>query len=204
MTVLRLHILPAALVYVNTLMIQDVLAEPGWEHVLGPADYRGLTPLIWAPAAMHGGVQAQHEQPTHPRRHPGRDPDQRPVPIADRSVVRRVRVGTGTNPTSANTDASDVGRVAVESGKFERIRFHERFCVSNGGGLLHFHAYHWIGALLGHRRGGRSRAIRQRCSLHSDVDLDATDQRFHAGFCAKNMRTVRRRAVTLPRISNSN
>ncbi len=42
------------MVYVNTLMIQDVLAEPEWEHLLGPEDYRGLTPLIWAHVAMHG------------------------------------------------------------------------------------------------------------------------------------------------------
>ena len=54
MTVLCLHILQAAMVYVNTLMIQDVLAEPSWTDVLGPEDYRGLTPLIWAHVAMHG------------------------------------------------------------------------------------------------------------------------------------------------------
>ena len=40
--------------YVNTLMIQDVLAEPGWVDALGPEDYRGLTPLIWAHVAMQG------------------------------------------------------------------------------------------------------------------------------------------------------
>jgi TnpA family transposase len=34
MTVLCLHILQAAIVYVNTLMIQDVLAEPDWNEVL--------------------------------------------------------------------------------------------------------------------------------------------------------------------------
>jgi TnpA family transposase len=32
MTVLCLHILQAAMVYVNTLMIQDVLAEPPWRR----------------------------------------------------------------------------------------------------------------------------------------------------------------------------
>ncbi|WP_374225932.1 Tn3 family transposase [Pseudonocardia sp. KRD291] len=54
MTVLCLHILQAAMVHVNTLMIQDVLAEPDWDDVLTAEDYRGLTPLIWAHVAMHG------------------------------------------------------------------------------------------------------------------------------------------------------
>jgi Tn3 transposase DDE domain len=41
---LALHILQAALVYVNTLMIQDILAEPEWVGVLTAEDLRGLTP----------------------------------------------------------------------------------------------------------------------------------------------------------------
>ena len=36
MTVLCLRILQAALVYVNTLMLQDVLAEPDWAELLTP------------------------------------------------------------------------------------------------------------------------------------------------------------------------
>ncbi|WP_027943616.1 Tn3 family transposase [Amycolatopsis taiwanensis] len=54
MSVLCLHIVQAAMVYINTLMIQDVLAEPEWAAALGPVDYRGLTPLMWAHVAMHG------------------------------------------------------------------------------------------------------------------------------------------------------
>ncbi len=53
-SVLCLHILQAAMVYVNTLMLQDVLAEDEWAHLLSSEDYRGLTPLIWAHVAMHG------------------------------------------------------------------------------------------------------------------------------------------------------
>jgi len=41
-------ILQAALVYVNILMIQDVLAEPDWAEALTVADRRGLTLLFWA------------------------------------------------------------------------------------------------------------------------------------------------------------
>lgn len=54
MSVLCLHIVQAAMVYINTLMIQDVLAEPEWAATFGPTDYRGLTPLMWAHVAMHG------------------------------------------------------------------------------------------------------------------------------------------------------
>jgi hypothetical protein len=42
------------MVYVNTLMIQDILAEDEWTETFTPEDYRGLTPLIWAHVAMHG------------------------------------------------------------------------------------------------------------------------------------------------------
>ncbi|MGO9750338.1 MAG: Tn3 family transposase [Solirubrobacteraceae bacterium] len=54
---LSLHILQAALVYVNTLMIQDILAEPEWASVLTPEDLRGLTPLFWAHVLPYGEVK---------------------------------------------------------------------------------------------------------------------------------------------------
>ena len=42
-----MRILQAALVYVNTLMLQDVLDEDHWIELLTPEDRRGLTPLFW-------------------------------------------------------------------------------------------------------------------------------------------------------------
>lgn len=54
--VLCLRILQAALVYVNTLMVQDVLAEPTWGELLTPADGRGLTPLFWTHVLPYGEV----------------------------------------------------------------------------------------------------------------------------------------------------
>jgi hypothetical protein len=50
-------ILQAALVYVNTLMLQDVLAEEEWAAMLGPADRRGLTPLFWQHVRPYGEVR---------------------------------------------------------------------------------------------------------------------------------------------------
>ena len=41
-----LQVLQSCLGYVNTLMIQDTLAEPEWADRLGDADRRGLTPLF--------------------------------------------------------------------------------------------------------------------------------------------------------------
>jgi len=48
LSVLCLRILQAALVYVNTLMVQDVLADQTWTDRLTAEDRRGLTPLFWA------------------------------------------------------------------------------------------------------------------------------------------------------------
>ncbi len=44
---LSLHLLQISLVYVNTLMIQQVLAQPAWQGRLTARDLRGLTPLKW-------------------------------------------------------------------------------------------------------------------------------------------------------------
>src|SRR5680860_952024 len=57
MTVLCLRILQAALVYVNTLMLQDVLAEDDWADLLTPEDRRGLTPLFWQHVLPYGEVK---------------------------------------------------------------------------------------------------------------------------------------------------
>ncbi|MGW0390620.1 Tn3 family transposase [Streptomyces sp. NPDC003042] len=56
MFVLCLRILQSALVYVNTLMLQDVLDEPEWADLLTPADRRGLTPLFWSHVRPYGEV----------------------------------------------------------------------------------------------------------------------------------------------------
>jgi TnpA family transposase len=44
---LALHLLQNCLVSINTLMIQDVLAEPAWMERMTEADLRALTPLIY-------------------------------------------------------------------------------------------------------------------------------------------------------------
>ena len=46
LAVLALHLLQLCLVYINTLMIQHVLAEESWRGRLTPDDLRALTPLL--------------------------------------------------------------------------------------------------------------------------------------------------------------
>jgi TnpA family transposase len=57
MSVLCLRILQAAPVYVNMLMLQDLLAEPEWADVLTADVQRGLTPLFWSHALPYGEVK---------------------------------------------------------------------------------------------------------------------------------------------------
>jgi TnpA family transposase len=51
---LSLHLLQVSLVYVNTLMIQQVLAEPEWQGRLTATDLRALTPLKWQHVNPYG------------------------------------------------------------------------------------------------------------------------------------------------------
>jgi len=42
-----LHLLQNSLVYINTLMLQNVLNRTHWEKRLTSFDLRAITPLIW-------------------------------------------------------------------------------------------------------------------------------------------------------------
>ena len=42
------------MVYINTLMLQQVLAQPNWVDKLTPRDLRALTPLIWEHVNPYG------------------------------------------------------------------------------------------------------------------------------------------------------
>jgi hypothetical protein len=41
----------------NTLMLQDILAEPTWKTALTTEDKRGLTPLFWHHIQPYGDVK---------------------------------------------------------------------------------------------------------------------------------------------------
>ena len=53
-SMLALHLLQNCMVYINTLMLQQVLAQPHWERKLTPRDLSALTPLIWEHVNPYG------------------------------------------------------------------------------------------------------------------------------------------------------
>lgn len=56
LSVLALRVLQSALVYVNTLMVQDILQRDGALR-LAPEDLRALTPLFWSHVSPYGEVR---------------------------------------------------------------------------------------------------------------------------------------------------
>ncbi|WP_431998531.1 Tn3 family transposase [Streptomyces fungicidicus] len=53
-SMLALHLLQSSLVHVNTLLLQQVLAEPKWAKKLTAEDRRGLTALFWSNINPYG------------------------------------------------------------------------------------------------------------------------------------------------------
>lgn len=51
---LSLHLLQIGVVYINTLMMQQVLSEPAWQGRLTLTDLRALTPLKWQHVNPYG------------------------------------------------------------------------------------------------------------------------------------------------------
>ena len=51
---LALHLLQNCMVYINTLMLQQVLAQPHWPGKLTKRDLGALTPLIWEHVNPYG------------------------------------------------------------------------------------------------------------------------------------------------------
>lgn len=54
--ILCLHLLEVCMVYVNTLMYQEILAEPAWKNKLNQEDKRAITPLIHSHLTPYGFV----------------------------------------------------------------------------------------------------------------------------------------------------
>lgn len=54
LAVLSLHLLQNCLVYINTLMIQQVLSQKKWYDIMTPEDFRALTPLIYTHINPYG------------------------------------------------------------------------------------------------------------------------------------------------------
>jgi TnpA family transposase len=52
--ILSLHLLQSCVVYINTLMAQEILAEPGWQQRMTVVDWRALTPLFYGHVNPYG------------------------------------------------------------------------------------------------------------------------------------------------------
>lgn len=61
-SMLALHLLQISLVYMNTLMIQDVLKDDAWVKRLTKEDYRGLTPLFYSHVEPYGMLRLDMSQ----------------------------------------------------------------------------------------------------------------------------------------------
>ncbi len=55
-SMLALHLLQSALVFVNTLLIQRILSEDEWAKRITASDKRALTPLFWTHANLYGRI----------------------------------------------------------------------------------------------------------------------------------------------------
>ena len=51
---LCLHLVQISMVYINTLMIQELLADPGWMTKMTAADLRAITPLLHSHVTPYG------------------------------------------------------------------------------------------------------------------------------------------------------
>jgi hypothetical protein len=65
LAMLSLHLLQISLVYINTLMIQQVLADRGWLDRMEPDDLRALTPLVYAHVNPYGTFELDLHERLH-------------------------------------------------------------------------------------------------------------------------------------------
>ena len=54
---LSLHLLQASLVYIQTLLLQQFLADPAWMNKMTKEDLRALTPLIYSNVNPYGTIR---------------------------------------------------------------------------------------------------------------------------------------------------
>lgn len=61
-SILSLHLLQICLVYINTLMIQNVLADEAWMERMAKEDRRAMTPLIHNHVTPYGSFELDLEK----------------------------------------------------------------------------------------------------------------------------------------------
>ncbi|MEM7175181.1 MAG: Tn3 family transposase [Chlamydiota bacterium] len=64
-TALSLHLIQNCLVYINTLMFQDILSKKKWLDVMTPEDFRAITPLIYEHVTPYGSFKLNMKNRIH-------------------------------------------------------------------------------------------------------------------------------------------
>lgn len=62
LAILSLHLLQMCMVYINTLLVQNVLTEPAWLSRMQRDDLRGLTPFFYGHITPYGKFQLNMEE----------------------------------------------------------------------------------------------------------------------------------------------
>lgn len=62
---LTLHLLQNCMVYVNTLLIQDILSEKEWFNIMEKEDFRAITPLIYSHVNPYGNFKLDMDKRIH-------------------------------------------------------------------------------------------------------------------------------------------
>ena len=62
LSMLALQLLQNSLIYINTLMLQQVLAKPYWFNRMTAADWRALTPLFYAHISLYGTFKLEMDE----------------------------------------------------------------------------------------------------------------------------------------------
>lgn len=62
---LALHLLQISLVYINTLMMQQIFTDDVWFERMTPEDFRALTPLTYAHINPYGKFELDMQQRLH-------------------------------------------------------------------------------------------------------------------------------------------
>lgn len=64
-TALALHLVQNCMVYVNTLLIQDILSEKEWFNSMEKEDFRAITPLIYSHVNPYGNFKLDMDKRIH-------------------------------------------------------------------------------------------------------------------------------------------
>jgi TnpA family transposase len=62
LSVLSLHLLQNCLIYINTIMIQEILSKDEWQNKMQAEDYRALTALIYQHVNPYGNFNLNMDE----------------------------------------------------------------------------------------------------------------------------------------------